>query len=333
MPLEFATRWRRVVVDSRTRDRSAYPTPARYEVGFDEDLHAVKSVRLVVADVPFASYLVGDGPAGAVPLAFGGGGCNATTPTATVVQLPPGDYASPQDMTLALADAIQASVGGIVGGPSFSTAYIPRTDSFAVMATEPFSIPFAAAVSNVVGNGGQRPPPSPSLARVLGFAACQDYVSTSLSVAPLPNGTLSNTSSAAAWASSAASGVIFDDGNNVPPPPPPPPPTHAVMAPYRRDFRPDRYLCLRLCPNAEVLSSVSQAIDRTFAVIPRGPFTDLCINNTHDAFEKRWSPPLGRIGKLVMTFTDAYGQLYDFQNQDHRLEFLFECVGQPVGSV
>ena len=100
-----------------------------------------------------------------------------------------------------------------------------------------------------------------------------------------------------------------------------------VVSPFRRDFGRDRYVVLKLSPNAEVLTSVSQPIDRTFAVVPIS--SDLNVV-PDDAFVKRWSPPIGRVGRLVLEFGDAYGMPYDFQNQDHRIELTFELAGPPA---
>lgn len=304
---EYSTRYRRIVVDSRTRNRGSYPTPAHYEVAFDEDIFNVRSVRLIVADVPFSAYLVGAGVAGGVPLEFPLAPGSPPSDWASVVaQLPQGDYASPEDMTSALASALQAaaSTAAGLGAPTFAVAYLPRTDSFAVQCSAPFSLPFGAAADAFAGvaNGGQRPRPAPSPARLLGFGPRQDYASSPLSA--LPSGAV-------------ATGTF-------------PGAAETVLAPFRRDFRSDRYVVLKISPNAEVVHSVSQAIDRTFAVLPRGPSTDLNVNSVNDMFEKRWSPPLARVARMVLTFTDAYGLPYDFQNQDHRIEFLFECVGHRI---
>lgn len=103
---------------------------------------------------------------------------------------------------------------------------------------------------------------------------------------------------------------------------------HEVVAPFRRDFGKDRYVVLRLCPNAEVLTSVSQAIDRTFAVVPATSAMNVLPGD--ETFVKRWSPPISRVGRLMIDFTDADGVRYDFQNQDHRLELTFELAAPPV---
>ncbi len=49
-------------------------------------------------------------------------------------------------------------------------------------------------------------------------------------------------------------------------------------------------------------------------------------------FERRLrseAPPLSRVGRLMIQFLDADGNAYDFQNQDHRLELMFEIVAPP----
>ena len=560
------SKWKRVVIDSRTRDPVAYPSPNKYTVVMEDDLENVKSMRLVVADIPFSSYLIGSGAAGAIPIKFGN--------YSTTAQLPRGDYYGPQDMTVALATSIQTAANSVAGtsAPIFGAAYIPRTDNFAITSTSTFSIHFASKLETFV----QQTTPVPSPARVIGFSPNSSYVSSNQT---LPLGTLTNLSTAAQWSASGVTSVLENEnllnmtfknqtnsyqssyaafsnslvslmnyanptavayGSNVVAASnmvaaynyanmlstqitasnssassndiiwasnatltqtacnlaawapsaawgsnaslfassvntflssatnfattsrtyagnmntfgllvnnwssnvnnygsnsstlaslatsattqagvtssnaaswynsswssqtasimsslptwtadsnamnwigyatqtsnyaanvtdwlntinsnwfPVASSTlqsgsnlyvnagtwiagastqnyvsnsHAIIAPYRRDFRSDRFVILNISPNAELLTSISQPIDRTFAVIPRGTYTDLNINNTRDAFEKKWSITLGRIGQIGVTFTDAYGQAYDFQNQDHRLEFLFECVGYPI---
>jgi hypothetical protein len=53
------------------------------------------------------------------------------------------------------------------------------------------------------------------------------------------------------------------------------------------------------------------------------------VNTDYDGFEKRWTPPLSRVGRLMIQFLDADGEQYDFQNQDHRLELMFEVLAPP----
>ena len=97
---------------------------------------------------------------------------------------------------------------------------------------------------------------------------------------------------------------------------------NVLAAPYRCNMTPDRYIVMSLSPNAELLTSTTQAIDRSFALIPITPM--LCINNDDDSYIKRWNPPLARVARINLEFTNADGSPYDFHNQDHRVELVFE---------
>ncbi|GAX85722.1 hypothetical protein CEUSTIGMA_g13137.t1 [Chlamydomonas eustigma] len=103
--------------------------------------------------------------------------------------------------------------------------------------------------------------------------------------------------------------------------------SYQVIAPYKPDLRGTRYVVMRLdyC-NAEVVSSVTDAMDRAFAVIPTrglgaGPWTS---GTSLNVFVKRWTPPVARIARISFEFTDDRGAPYDFQGMDHLLELVFE---------
>ena len=274
-PPSFATKRKRMVIDSRSRDLVAYPSPAKYEVNLYEDLFDVTAVNLIVADVPFAAYLVGANRR-SVPFSFTPEGGNSTL--IATAQLTVGNYDAEDDdladelrraMTSAATDATIGS-GSRLPAPEFSATYSARTDSYSVTGTVPFSLMFAGRATGTP-------------AKILGFGL-HDYASSG--------------------------------GNNT------------ITAPFRRDFRKDSYVVLKLSPNAEVITSVTQAIDRTFAVVPSNAH-GLNVNADEDGFEKRWTPPLSRVGRLMIQFLDADGNPYDFQNQDHRLELMFEIVAPP----
>ena len=55
---ELRTRRIRILVDSRDRDYTAYPNPARYRLDIDEDVRDVVSVQLVAYNIPFSHYNV-----------------------------------------------------------------------------------------------------------------------------------------------------------------------------------------------------------------------------------------------------------------------------------
>ena len=98
---------------------------------------------------------------------------------------------------------------------------------------------------------------------------------------------------------------------------------YVVCAPFRRNFALDRYIIMRLSPNAELLTSPSQVIDRTFAIIPADK-NQLKVSDDEDKFMKQWNPPLPRVSRIKVELLDAYGLPYDFQNHDNRIELVFE---------
>ena len=55
---ELRTRRVRVLVDSRDRDYTAFPNPARYRLDLDEDVRDVVSVQLVAYNIPFSHFNV-----------------------------------------------------------------------------------------------------------------------------------------------------------------------------------------------------------------------------------------------------------------------------------
>jgi hypothetical protein len=280
-PPPYTIKRKRMVIDSRSRDLVAYPTPAKYEISLFEDLFGVTAVNLIVADVPFPAYLIGENLR-SVPFSFTPASSTAGQTLVATALLPVGDYsdAAPADLATALGAAMGEAAVALAGAgavaPTFLATYVARTDTYAIASDCPFSLLFS-------GRSTGTP------AKVLGFGFA-DYAS--------------------------------DPGALDPE-------THTVAAPFRRDFRKDRYVVIKLTPNAEVITSVSQALDRTFAVVPVDA-RQLNINADEDGFEKRWTPPLSRVGRLTVQFLDGDGNLYDFQNQDHRLELMFELVGQRV---
>ena len=98
---------------------------------------------------------------------------------------------------------------------------------------------------------------------------------------------------------------------------------HALTAPFRCSLSGGRYVILSISPNAELLTSPTDAINRSFALLPITPM--LSVNNDDESYQKRWTPALGRVSRITLRFTDADGNPYDFQNQDHRIELSFEC--------
>jgi hypothetical protein len=71
----------------------------------------------------------------------------------------------------------------------------------------------------------------------------------------------------------------------------------------------------------DTLNSPSPAAHRAFAIIPRTN-PSIAVDDMYP-FKKSWTPPLARVSRMRVAFTDPDGMPYDFQNQDHRIDVLF----------
>jgi hypothetical protein len=70
--------------------------------------------------------------------------------------------------------------------------------------------------------------------------------------------------------------------------------------------------------NASTLYSYNQAVDRAFFLVPgNSPFYEIGELLPY----KKFSPTLGKLDKLSLTFKNADNTLYDFKGSDHVLLF------------
>ena len=74
--------------------------------------------------------------------------------------------------------------------------------------------------------------------------------------------------------------------------------------------------------NFTVNSSTTSIIDKSFALL--GPSKNKLCQYSLKPFRKDLNPPIGKLSRIRLKFYDYYGNLYDFQNHDHRLEIIFE---------
>jgi hypothetical protein len=96
---------------------------------------------------------------------------------------------------------------------------------------------------------------------------------------------------------------------------------NAINSEFKKNFGVDDYIVLRI-DAAEVNVSTAESLNRSFAVISKNKTLSVF---DEDSYHKKFKPPLGRLPKLKITLTDFYGNLYDFNNQDHKLEFVLIC--------
>lgn len=96
---------------------------------------------------------------------------------------------------------------------------------------------------------------------------------------------------------------------------------HVVNSEFKKNFEKDDYIILKI-DAAEINKSTSDSINNSFAVISRNKLTSVFEEN---AYHKNFKPPISKLPKLKFRLLDYYGNLYDFQNKDHKLELMLVC--------
>jgi hypothetical protein len=99
---------------------------------------------------------------------------------------------------------------------------------------------------------------------------------------------------------------------------------HVVKSEFRKNFNVDSCLIVHIgMLNLNV--STAMSVDESFAIISRSGLYDgqTQVYDSHQ-IKKNFTPPIKRIAKITVEVLDYYGNRYDFQNQDHRMEFVLE---------
>jgi hypothetical protein len=94
---------------------------------------------------------------------------------------------------------------------------------------------------------------------------------------------------------------------------------------FKRNFKYNNYIIFDI-DQFDLLKSSDPSLNKSYAVIPLNYDTLNLADNPH--YIKIFSPPLPRLLKLHLQFSDRFGNPYDFQNHDHRLEILFTSFKQ-----
>lgn len=101
--------------------------------------------------------------------------------------------------------------------------------------------------------------------------------------------------------------------------------TYTLISDYRINFNYNNYLIINI-DQFKNNKSIDQNIHDSFCIAPR-------IYNTQSLIDlpdirKVFNPIISRLSKLTIFITDRFGNPMDFQNVDHRLEFLFTSFKQ-----
>lgn len=100
---------------------------------------------------------------------------------------------------------------------------------------------------------------------------------------------------------------------------------NVVQSPFRKNFNFNKYIYL-VIDQFDLNKGNAKPINKSFAALTE-QYTSLSINDK-PKIVKYFSPTIPRLGKLKISFYDRFGNKYDFQNHDHRLEILFTSFKQ-----
>jgi hypothetical protein len=98
-----------------------------------------------------------------------------------------------------------------------------------------------------------------------------------------------------------------------------------IKSEFRLNFDFNNYAVMFI-DQFDVNKNQNNPLNKSFAIIGKD-YSKLNINDEPNII-KNFSPPIGKINKFKITFYDRYGNLYDFQNMDHRFEILFKSHKQ-----
>lgn len=95
--------------------------------------------------------------------------------------------------------------------------------------------------------------------------------------------------------------------------------TNGVLtAPFRTNFGISRYVVMNIA-QFTINNSANSVIHKSTAI-----FSKFHIMKSIIPIKKYFNPPIARLLKISIWFTDYYGNPFDFQNKDHRIEILLE---------
>ena len=103
-----------------------------------------------------------------------------------------------------------------------------------------------------------------------------------------------------------------------------------LEAPFRVSLSDENYIVMYM-RQAKVYSSYNNAVHECFAILNKSETTTLGLimhGGPDSAVYKSFRPPVASFSTLAFKFTDHDGNLYDFQNKEHRFEIVFTCMRQ-----
>lgn len=101
--------------------------------------------------------------------------------------------------------------------------------------------------------------------------------------------------------------------------------SYVLNSEFRRNFKYNNYIIFNI-DQFDLLKSADSILNKSYATIPDN-YDSLNISDKPQ-YIKIFSPPIPRLVKLHLQFSDRFGNPYDFQNQDHRFEILLTSFKQ-----
>lgn len=98
-------------------------------------------------------------------------------------------------------------------------------------------------------------------------------------------------------------------------------------APYMVDLETDNYIIMYM-QQAKVYHSKNNHAHNAFAVINKMETSSNGLVMYNNSIKKSFNPPIPNLNSLKFRFCDYNGDLYDFQNKEHRFEIIFTCFKQ-----
>ena len=101
----------------------------------------------------------------------------------------------------------------------------------------------------------------------------------------------------------------------------------AFEAPFSIDLETSNYIIMFM-QQAKVIKSRNNVTHNAFAIINKLENSSNGLVMHDNVIKKSFNPPIADLRKLVFKFVDYDGNLYDFQNKDHRFEIVFTTLKQ-----
>jgi hypothetical protein len=246
------------IIDSRDRNKTLYPDPAKYTIKLDEGLTDVVNAELILTDFKFNDYNVNK--------------YNNVLHTGT------------QDYTLPLGTydgvAIASTLTSLI--PSLTVTFNDISSKFTFVSTVDMELKFRNdEQTRYDSDNFEYRYLTNSVGKLLGFAI-DNYALTA----------------------------------NSP-----------LEAPYTMDLETENYIIMYM-QQAKVYQSKNNKAHNCFAIINKMENSSNGLVMFNNNVSKSFNPAIANLSNLVFKFCDYNGNLYDFQNREHRFEIVFTCFKQ-----